>query len=140
MLNCSDDSDEEQSMTTRVTITLPDALAKRVADWAIFAQQDVIDILATAIDVGLPELATKQTAPVEALDDAALLALAEARLDASAGARLDDLLASQREGVLTATERPDLLALMQQYHELWVRQAQALAEAVRRGLRSPLDA
>jgi hypothetical protein len=46
--------------------------------------------------------------------------------------------AKQREGELNNAERKELLSLMQQYHETWVRQAQALSEAVRRGLRPPL--
>ncbi len=122
----------------QVTITLPNHIAKRVNAWAMFAQQDITDMLTTAIDVGLPELSSTPAKPVEALDDAALLVLTTAKLDTTAGYRLDKLLVRQREGVLTDVERPELLSLMQQYHELWIRQAQALAEAVRRGLLPPL--
>jgi hypothetical protein len=49
------------------------------------------------------------------------------------------LLEKQREGTLTESERPELLALMHVYEQLWVRQSEALAEAVRRGLRKPLE-
>ena len=55
------------------------------------------------------------------------------------GGRLTELLEKQRESLLTESERPELLALMQIYDQLWVRQSEALAEAVRRGLRPPLE-
>jgi hypothetical protein len=31
------------------------------------------------------------------------------------------------------------MALMQIYHQLWIRQSEALAEAIKRGLRPPLE-
>jgi hypothetical protein len=127
-------------MTKQIMITLPDRIAKRVDDWATFSQQDVAEMLTTAIDVGLPELSGTQKTPVIDLDDSALLELTHVKLDEKAGKRLDSLLVKQREGQLSDPERKELLALMQQYHELWVRQAQALAEAVNRGLLPPLAA
>jgi hypothetical protein len=54
------------------------------------------------------------------------------------GHRLDQLVAKQEETTLTAQEQAELLALMQVYQQLWARQSEALAEAVRRGLRAPL--
>jgi hypothetical protein len=42
------------------------------------------------------------------------------------------------EATLTTQEQAELLALMQVYQQRWVRQSEALAEAVRRGLRAPL--
>ncbi len=56
------------------------------------------------------------------------------------GHRLNLLLEKQREGELIEREHQELLALMQVYDHLWVRQSEALAEAVRRGLRTPLNA
>jgi hypothetical protein len=55
------------------------------------------------------------------------------------GRRLSELLEEQREGALAKGERPELLALMQVYSQLWIRQSEALAEAVRRGLRELLE-
>jgi hypothetical protein len=43
-----------------------------------------------------------------------------------------------REATLTTPEQAELFALIQVYQQLWVRQSEALAEAVRRGLRAPL--
>jgi hypothetical protein len=45
----------------------------------------------------------------------------------------------QQAGKLTNDERPELLALMQVYQEGLLRKAQALNEAVQRGLRKPLE-
>lgn len=73
------------------------------------------------------------------LSDEEVLALTKARLTPSEGQRLDELIAKQREGSLPETERAELLALMHRYNHLWLQQSQALAEAVQRGLRPPLD-
>jgi len=76
--------------------------------------------------------------PVAALSDTEVLALAQVQMAPQQGHRLDQLLAQQGEATLTTQEQAELLALMQVYQQLWVRQSEALAEAVRRGLRAPL--
>ncbi len=76
--------------------------------------------------------------PITALSDHEVLALSQLQMPPQQGQRLGELLARQREGELAEGERPELLALMQIYERLWVRQSEALAEAVRRGLRGPL--
>jgi hypothetical protein len=53
--------------------------------------------------------------------------------------RLSELLDHQQAGTLTDTEDRELRALMQVYSDGLVRKAQTLQEAVRRGLREPLD-
>lgn len=78
--------------------------------------------------------------PVSSLSsDEDVLALSKAQMGSAQGRRLNELLEKQREGVLPDNERSELLALMQVYDQLWIRQPEALAEAVRRGLRKPLD-
>jgi pyruvate-formate lyase len=72
------------------------------------------------------------------LSDEAVLKLCEIQMDATQGRRLSHLSQQQRERSLTHEEHHELLTLMQTYNHLWVRQSQALAEAVRRGLREPL--
>jgi len=76
---------------------------------------------------------------VSTLSDDDVLALSKAQMRPAQGRRLSELLEKQREGELTGSERPELLALMQVYKQLWTRQSEALAEAVRRGLRRPLE-
>jgi hypothetical protein len=75
---------------------------------------------------------------VTTMSDAEVLALTQVQMAPRQGRRLDDLLAMQREESLAAPAQAELLALMQEYNRLWIRQSEALAEAVRRGLRQPL--
>jgi hypothetical protein len=53
--------------------------------------------------------------------------------------RLSELLHRQQAGILTEAERPELTSLMELYQTQLLRKAQALREAVRRGLRPPLQ-
>lgn len=76
---------------------------------------------------------------ISSLSDEEVLALSQVQMKPLQGQRLSELLEKQREGALTENERPELLALVQVYEQLWIRQSEALAEAVRRGLRKPLE-
>ncbi len=76
--------------------------------------------------------------PVATLSDPEVLALAQVQMTPQQGQRLDQLLAKRGEATLTVQEQAELLALIQVYQQLWVRQSEALADAVRRGLRAPL--
>jgi hypothetical protein len=49
------------------------------------------------------------------------------------------LLQKQQERALSAAEQTELVMLMQVYQQGVLRKAQALHEAVRRGLRTPLE-
>jgi hypothetical protein len=53
--------------------------------------------------------------------------------------RLSSLLDKQQAGTLIEIEGSELLALMQVYQESLLRKAQALNEAVQRGLLKPLE-
>jgi hypothetical protein len=77
--------------------------------------------------------------PISSLSDRDVLALCEVQMSVTAGRRLGELLEKQRESTLASGERQELLALMQSYDQLWIRQSEALAEAVSRGLRKPLE-
>ena len=78
------------------------------------------------------------TQVVLTLSDVEILVLAQVQMAPQQGQRLDQLLTKQGEETLTEHEQAELLALMQAYHQLWLRQSEALAEAVHRGLRPPL--
>ncbi len=77
--------------------------------------------------------------PVSLLSDEDVLTLSNIQMKATQGRRLSKLLKKRREGALVEGERLELLALMQVYNQLWIRQSEALAEAVRRGLRKPME-
>jgi len=128
-------------MDTRVTLTLPDELYEHAKRWATITQRDLSETLTDALTIVLTPVYTtpRLERPVSLLSDEDVLALSKAQMRPAQGRRVSKLLEKQREGVLTEGERPELLALMQIYDQLWVRQSEALAEAVRRGLRKPLE-
>lgn len=108
---------------------------------SVITQRDLSDTITDALAIALPPMHTapELEKPVSSLSDDEVLALSKAQMNPSQGRRLGALLEKQREGVLAENERPELLALMQVYSRLWIRQSQALAEAVQRGLRKPLE-
>ena len=85
----------------------------------------------------LEELAYRylEEMPLEFVDDEQLLALADLMLTDEQQSTLDKLLEQKREGQLDAAGQEDLDAFMKLYGRLQVRKAQAMAEAVKRGLR-----
>jgi hypothetical protein len=129
-------------MTTPVTLNLPDDLYEKAQRWASLMQRDVAETLTEALQTVLVdiELQPQFQTPVKDLSDEAVLALTQVQMESDAANRLGELLEKQREETLGENERPELLALMQVYEQLWLRQAEALAEAAKRGLISPLDA
>jgi hypothetical protein len=73
------------------------------------------------------------------LSDEEILRRTEMQLDADDDRLLSELLYKQQAGNLAESERSELDRLMQIYQIQLLRKAQALAEAVRRGLREPLS-
>ena len=128
-------------MNTQVTLTLSDKLYQHATRWATITQRDLSETLTEALTIVLTPVYTTPSLekPVSSFSNEDVLALSRAQMEPAQGRRMSELLEKQREGVLTGEERPELLALMQVYDQLWVRQSEALAEAVRRGLRKPLE-
>jgi len=128
-------------MDTQVTVTLPEELYEYARRWATITQRDLPEMLTDALTIVLtPVYSTPRLErPVSSLSDEDVLALSKAQMRPAQGRRLSELLEKQREGELTESERPELLALMQVYNQLWIRQSEALTEAVRRGLRGLLE-
>lgn len=67
------------------------------------------------------------------------MALTGLRMEREADLRLSALLDRQQAGELTDLERAEVAALMRAYEMALLRQSQALAEAVSRGLRPPVE-
>jgi hypothetical protein len=128
-------------MSTQVTVTLPDDIYQRAVYLAQLTGREVADVLAETIDLSLQPLGhpLADEPPLAARSDAEVLALAEAQMDPSQDRRLSDLLARQQAGRLAAGERAALLGLLQVYQDGLLRKAQALRQAVQRGLRPPLE-
>lgn len=128
-------------MATEVTLNLPDNTYHHAARLAQLLNQDVTRVLVKTIESALSPLGatTLRFTPVEELDDNGLLAAADLRMDERQGRRLGVLLDRQQSAESDEPEQRGLAALMQVYHEQLVCKAQALREAVRRGLREPLE-
>jgi hypothetical protein len=124
-----------------VTLTLPDELRKRAERWASLTHRNLPEALTDMLELVLTPAHTAPDLekPLTSLPDHEVLALSRLQMRPDQGERLGELLARQREEELANDERAELLALMQIYERLWVRQSEALAEAVRRGLRGPME-
>ena len=126
-------------MSSQVTVTLPDGVLKRAETLAERAGRPVADLLAETIELSLRPLGTPTDDEPALADwpDADVLAATEVELSSAEDARLSELLDSEQAGVLANGERAELVALVERYQTLLLRKAQALREAVRRGLREP---
>ena len=93
-------------MSEIVTLEIPDALAQSARAVAEQTHRRVEDVLIEWLDRAATEL------PVELLPDDQVLALRDMQMDDAQQAELSELLARQREGVLTNAERGQLETLM----------------------------
>lgn len=128
-------------MARRVVVTLPDDVYRRVERLAQLTNREVADLVADTIALSLPplDLSTGLVPAVMSLSDEAVLALTELQMLPAQDRRLSALLQKQQAQELSVPEQAELLALMQVYQEGLLRKAQALREAVRRGIRTPLE-
>jgi hypothetical protein len=128
-------------MSVQVTLTLPDELYETATRWAALTRHDLTDTLTDALYVALSprNILPAQDKPLSALSDAEVIALCGTDANAEPARRVNELLEKQREGALKSREQQELVALMQEYDRLWLRQSEALAEAVRRGLHASLE-
>jgi hypothetical protein len=128
-------------MATRVVVTLQDDVYRRVERLAQLTNRDVADLLADTITISLTPLdvSTGSIRDVASLTDEEVQKLADLQMLPAQDRRLSALLQKQQAQDLSVHERAELLTLIQVYQEGLVRKAQALREAVRRGLRPPLE-
>ena len=127
------------SMRTQVAVTIPEQVYKQAKRLAQLTHCKVSDLLVEAITLSLaPVTASSEVPPpVPELSDKEVLALTRLELTATEDRRLRRLLHRQQAGKLTREARRELISLMQIYQEGLLRKAQALREAVRRGLIEP---
>lgn len=127
-------------MSTQVAVTIPEQVYKQAKRLAQLTDCQVNDLLAEAISLSLAPVAISSEVylPVAELSNKEVLALTKLALPAAQDRRLSRLLRRQQAGNLAVEERAELISLMQVYQEGLLRKAQALREAVRRGLIEPM--
>ena len=123
-------------MSKQVSLTAPDEVMRRAEVLAGHSGWAVADVLTDAIEASLDPLNfTSAAGAITELSDVQVLEMADATMPPAHDQRLGELLARRNEGTLTTPEREELAPLMQEYQEGLLRKAQAVREAVRRGLR-----
>ncbi len=120
-------------MSQLITLELPDTITQQASHIAGQTRQRLEDVLLEWLNYVAAEL------PIELLPDRQVLALSKAQLPPQQQTHLSKLLACQREGQLTATEKRQLADLMKLYRRGLLRKAEALKVAVQRGLMAPLS-
>ena len=132
-------------MTTQITLTLSDDIYQKAEYFAQLTNRNVADVLAQVIALSFSPLTPNTVSPesqervsVATLSNQEVIALTELQMEPEQDQRLSELLYNQQAGTLTETERSQLWVLMQVYQEKLLLKAQALREAVQRGLREPL--
>jgi hypothetical protein len=123
-----------------VTLQLPDRVYRQAERWASITNQQLDAALTEAIEVALTSVHAEleEEITVASLSDSEVIALSRVQLPAESGRRLSQLSAGHAEGTLQPDEQQELLSLSGLYQRLWLRQSEALAEAVRRGLQSEM--
>ncbi|MEZ4680127.1 MAG: hypothetical protein R2932_38500 [Caldilineaceae bacterium] len=128
-------------MSKEITLTIPDELLQNAESWSNLTHRNLNETLTDALKIVLTPIHSDRSMEqqVISLSNEEVLALTKVQMDESQGKRLNKLLEKQQEGTLEAEDHLALMALMQIYNQLWLRQAEALAEAVKRGIHPPMQ-
>ena len=103
------------------------------------AGQPLADYLGETLQHALEPLGDLSEANPEAWSDQEVLEYADSRMPEAEDRRLSELLQRQKAGRLQADEQGELTTLMAWYQRGLLRKSQGLREAVRRGLRPPVQ-
>ncbi|MEG3837726.1 MULTISPECIES: hypothetical protein [unclassified Microcoleus] len=121
-------------MTAQITLNLPDEVYHQAELLALQRHRTVSEILVETLENFLLPTAK----PVSALSDSEVITQTQLRLQPLQEQRLSELLDRQQSGTIASVELAELQELIHIYETRLLRQAQALNEAVRRGLLEPL--
>lgn len=122
-----------KAMSEQITIQVSDQVVQHAAQVAAQTHQPIEEVLSHWLDSIVTEL------PVERLSDAEVLALTKLDFTPEQQGDFSHLLEQNREGTIETEGQTRLDQLMSIYEGGWLRKSQALREAVRRGLREPLE-
>jgi hypothetical protein len=126
-------------MSSSITLDLPDDVIRRAELLSKRTGRPVADLLSESIELSFRPLAIADPSaksPSEWTDGQVLDAV-KAELTKKQDERLTELLDCQQAGQLTDLDRTELAALMEIYENALIHKAQAVQEAVRRGLWEP---
>lgn len=126
-------------MSTQLTLDLPENLVARAQTIALRAGQSVNDLLAESIELSLKPWGTVLEGDIHECSDEDVLKACGLELSTEDDRRLTELLQRQQAEALAVSEQSELASLIQVYQEGLVRKAEALREAVRRGLRGTVQ-
>lgn len=121
-------------MSTQVLLSLPDEIYRKAERLASGSQRPIPGLLTEVLTEAIGAWDWEQQ-PVRNLPDAQLLALCDGQMADAQSERLSELLDKQQADRLEPNERPELWALMRVYEVGQYQKAEALVEAVKRGLR-----
>lgn len=130
-------------MTVEITLNLSESLVESAQRLGDATQRQIEIVLCDALAMLLPALENLSDShlcvPISSLSDEQILMLADSTMNLVQNQRLGELQAKGKTTVgLTETESYELLALIQIYQLGLLRKSEALAEAVKRGLRTSL--
>ncbi|MEA5554720.1 hypothetical protein VB713_27720 [Anabaena cylindrica UHCC 0172] len=130
-------------MTIPITINLPESLIASVQRLGEATAREVSDVLVDTLEIVLPTLDNLSEISIHTkiadISDQEVLELANLKMDAVQNQRLGELQAKGKNTGLTTAERYELLILMSLYQIGQLRKSEGLAEAVRRGIKTPLS-
>lgn len=131
-------------MSIDITLSLPENVVEHAKRFGGATRREAKTVLADALEMIWPTLEVSPEnalyPSVSSLSDAKVLECADAKMHPIQNQRLGALQDKGKAAGLTIDERYELMALMQIYQLGQLRKSEALAEAVRRGLRTPLPA
>ncbi|NKQ36356.1 MAG: hypothetical protein HF973_12155 [Chloroflexi bacterium] len=128
-------------MASEITLTLPEHLIKSAQRMGTITHRDTAEVLSDSLEMmwlTLDDVPGTTQPPVADLPDQEVLELADMKMASAQNERLHYLQEKGKESSLTEAERYELLTLLHIYQIGQLRKSEALAEAVRRGLRPPL--
>ena len=130
-------------MTIPITINLPESLAASVQRLGEATAREISDVLLDTLEIVLPTLDNLSEMSINSnipdISDQEVLELANLKIDVVQNQRLGELQAKGKNTGLTAGERYELLILISLYQMGQLRKSEGLAEAVKRGIKTPLS-
>ena len=130
-------------MTIPIVINLPESLAASVQRLGEATAREISDVLLDTLEIVLPTLDNLSEMSINSnipdISDQEVLELANLKMDVVQNQRLGELQAKGKNTGLTAGERYELLILISLYQMGQLRKSEGLAEAVKRGIKTPLS-